>query len=352
MRLALSLSVICLLAVCLAAPATAARSVLVVGDSLSIPLGKQLEHYYALQPAVAFHSQGKVSSGLVRPDFYNWPEVLGVLAAKRQPDVLLVMLGTNDVKAISANGKRLDFGGEAWNQEYARRVQQLLDIARSHNPEVVIHWVGAPAMADPELDAGVRHVNAVIKKQVERVPNCHFIDSRLSLADQAGRYMQHARTPEGKVTLRADDGIHLTTAGAALLADCCLGSMDMNTNSQQTVLAQAPPSQLLPQQKAEQGQAQSRLPERAVSLQQAAASVPAYALQESSWSHVAKARSRAGELSSQGIPAWIKTVDLGGKGVWHRVMIGSFNSLERARQRKLDLSRRHALSHTLIVKTG
>lgn len=73
-----------------------------------------------------------------------------------------------------------------------------------------------------------------------------------------------------------------------------------------------------------------------------------HALQESSWKNIAEARNRAGNLQKKGVPAHIVSVDLGDKGVWHRVMIGSFDNRKEAEQYKKTISKRFDLAHVII----
>ncbi len=431
---------------CVALPgqAQARESVLLIGDSLSISLGQQLERHYALRPGVEFHRQGKVSSGLARPDFYDWEAQLTSLARRQRPNLLVIMLGTNDDKPLRTATGVLSFGSRDWDREYRRRVQSLVDIARRHNPAVEIHWIGAPVMGKDKLDQAVRHINGVVAAQLARNTNCQFIDTRSSLTNQSGAYTQYTRTSSGQVQLRADDGVHLTPTGAALLAQTYLDARGSGSG----MLAAAPkpeaqpaqlrlhsavalrehssgPSLQAPVAPRNAASAQARTgnsapaqtvvevktapaslpverpavvasaPEVTTPLQTAAlrtptqpaalpaavsqsvASAPAvskpavksaqaaqpklqpvqvagrpYALQESSWSDAAQAKRRADKLAAKGLSTWVKQVDLGAKGIWHRVMIGSFENLDRAQQHKRQLAQRFSLSHALIVRVG
>ena len=337
---------------CLGAPASARETMLVVGDSLSIPLGEQLERYYSLRPDVQLHRQGKVSSGLARPDFYDWETQLDRLSRRYRPDVLVIMLGTNDFKSLDNGVENVRFATQAWNREYARRVQRLVDIARRHSPHVAIHWMGAPIMGRDDLNAAVRHINQVVKLQLERNSACFFIDSGATLADANGRYVQYAPSHEGRVRLRADDGVHVTSTGAALLADRCLESLVSSgaAPAMRPTLAQQAVSFTPAVQQAASEQMrtkESRVPPRA-----ATHASRAYAIQESSWANAAQAEHRAEQLSARGVEAWVKAVHLGAKGVWHRVMIGSYASLAIAKEHKQMLSKRISLAHALIIKLG
>jgi len=74
-------------------------------------------------------------------------------------------------------------------------------------------------------------------------------------------------------------------------------------------------------------------------------------LQESSFQNAREAETRARSLERLGVPARVVMADLGDKGVWFRVMIGSFSSMQEARRYKQQLSTRHDLAH-LIIREG
>lgn len=74
-------------------------------------------------------------------------------------------------------------------------------------------------------------------------------------------------------------------------------------------------------------------------------------LQESSFQNAREAETRARSLERLGVPARVVMADLGNKGVWFRVMIGSFTSMQEARRYKQQLSTRHDLAH-LIIREG
>ncbi len=75
---------------------------------------------------------------------------------------------------------------------------------------------------------------------------------------------------------------------------------------------------------------------------------PGLTIQESSWKSISEAKTRAKALQKKGMPAHIVSVDLGGKGVWHRVMIGSFDSRKDAEKYKKSMSKRYNLADAII----
>lgn len=211
------------------APATAAVSghnVLVAGDSLSLFLADALRPVVSGLPDTTFHSKGKISSGLARPDFFNWEREMARLAAESRPDTVVIMIATNDNQTMTRpDGRKVAFGRPGWETEYRRRVRRLVELARAGNPTARIFWVGAPVMGRPQLNADVAVINGIIARQIAALPDCHFVDVWRTLADGAGRYVAAVPTPSGPRTARTRDGVHLTPFGARLLANATLSAM-------------------------------------------------------------------------------------------------------------------------------
>ncbi len=76
-----------------------------------------------------------------------------------------------------------------------------------------------------------------------------------------------------------------------------------------------------------------------------------YVLHESSWRTSDKAMERVGALRRRGIgDVRFQRVDLGEKGVWHRVYIGSFETPSQARRYMQGLQRNMPLKHLVIMQ--
>ncbi len=208
-------------------PQTVALSVLVVGDSLSISLGEQLEEFFTRQHGVHFKRVGKVSSGLARPDFFDWEEQLTALANQTRPSLVVIMIGTNDNKPLSRHGGHAAaFGSAGWAREYTARAQRLLDICQASNPDARVFWVGAPIMGQSELRDDVVRINSVISDLCTRNRNCLYVDTWRTLADENGQFTQYWTSEHGeRIKIRADDGVHLSFTGSRLLALRCLDVM-------------------------------------------------------------------------------------------------------------------------------
>ena len=200
------------------------RSVLLVGDSLSIGLGKQFDAVFAGRPGVRFAHLGKVSSGLANPAFFNWDEQLAAQVKAHHPDLVLIMVGANDDKPLPAlGGGQAAFGTKAWDAAYAARLARLHAIVRAENPQAAVAYIGVPVMGDPAFNARMLHVNGVIEKTARSLPDASYIDVEHTLADASGAYAPVARTADGNVVkLRAEDGVHISGTGSRLLAARCL----------------------------------------------------------------------------------------------------------------------------------
>ncbi len=217
------------------------RSVLLIGDSLSIPLGQRLEEHFLKTPGLAFQRYGKVSSGLARPDFFDWEAGLTSLTRSMRPDTVMIMLGTNDTQSLkSPDGRVHHFGDTGWEKEYGRRMQRLFDICRASNPKARIYWIGAPIMGKPKLAQDVKAVNLVARSRCERTRDCHFVDTWAVLADREGNYLAAADIAGERVRLRSDDGIHLSGPGARLLTDRFISAMGQIESDQAGLTAARP----------------------------------------------------------------------------------------------------------------
>ena len=210
-------------------PRRQVSSLLVAGDSLSISLAEQLERGLAQDGRMRFGRLGKVSSGLARPDFFDWEAAMEILAGRMKPEVALIMLGTNDSKLLRGpDGSQLgaSFATPEWDQAYAARVQRIISICRKGNPGVLIFWVGSPVMSDPTLSRELEHVNAVIARTVAANRDCYFVETWDVFSGPDREFVMHKPGLSDGMPLRARDGVHLTQAGAQALAERCLWVME------------------------------------------------------------------------------------------------------------------------------
>lgn len=208
------------------APAAAhgAKRIMLVGDSLAVGLGKQLETVFAASPGVTFVHLGKVSSGLANPAFFNWDARLSALVKAHHPQVVLLMFGANDDKPLPGrDGRSLPFGTPEWDVAYTARLVRMTAIIRADNAKAKIFFLGVPVMADPAFNTRMTHLNGVLAAMTRTVPDCAFVKTADVLAAPSGAFAAKGRHADGSlVKLRADDGVHISGTGSRLLAGRCL----------------------------------------------------------------------------------------------------------------------------------
>lgn len=193
----------------------------VIGDSMIAGgFGLFLARDLQKQHGYPVLRRGKTSSGLARPDFFDWMKEAERLVGEFSPDVSVVMFGGNDVQGLyMGKGEWIRWQDPEWSAEYARRVVAFCDIIAPAQQS--IFWVGMPVMRPPKFHARVQRVNTIFRAEMAIRKNAHFIDAWNVLADENGEYADriHLEPPEEgtkakKVRVRAGDGIHLSPKGA------------------------------------------------------------------------------------------------------------------------------------------
>ena len=198
--------------------------VLIVGDSIGLDMGGPLQTDLAGTGVVNAALDGRVSTGLTRPDYFNWPAELTADIKSTQPQVVVVMIGANDAQDF-LGPPDVPYTSPQWNTLYAQRVAQFMQIAGSGGATVV--WVGMPPMQDPGLNAQMSDVNAVVQHQATLAhPAVTFVSTDKSLGTAQGGYTAFVTNAAGQiVNVRTPDGTHLTPGGGQVVAQEVIGEL-------------------------------------------------------------------------------------------------------------------------------
>lgn len=203
--------------------------VYIVGDSDAGTFGPYLQTLLDGTLVTTTDLNYKVSSGLARPDFFNWPAELDAKMPEVDPDIVVVTFGGNDSQGLSlpeltAEGN-IDFiigdpvSNEAdWLEEYEKRAGEIMDLLLENDRHVI--WVGIPNDDNPEVTAALALQDQAAKAAAADRPDVVFVDtwSRFSGRDGGwAEFVVDPRDQEGK-DVRADDGFHLNQNGAEILA--------------------------------------------------------------------------------------------------------------------------------------
>jgi hypothetical protein len=193
-----------------------AAKILVVGDFMASGLAEGLRTAFAEDEDIAVIEETNGSSGLVRDDFHDWPAVLPEMIETVEPQVVVVMLGSNDRQEISADGTSLALLSEPWIAEYGSRVSEIAEIVKNHGAELV--WVGAPAFQSPRMTADILAINEIYRNRLADGTGT-FVDIWDGFVDEQGRFVFTGSDIQGQqVRLRGNDGINMTDAGKRKLA--------------------------------------------------------------------------------------------------------------------------------------
>ena len=183
---------------------------LVTGDSFAHYLGQQLDA--ARRPRVTT-IESRPSTGLARPDYFDWTARARAQLTELKPGGVVVFLGANDCQPIrvGGTGRWVTVGTTAWVGEYRRRAAGLMRLYTG-KAERLVQWVGLPIAERPDIAACYRAMNAATAAAARDVRGVTWVDS-WALYAVHGRYSVRV----GGVLARQDDGIHLTFDGTRLL---------------------------------------------------------------------------------------------------------------------------------------
>ena len=191
--------------------------VAVVGDSLAAGLGVFMER--VLRPAVTrVTKQGRISTGLARQDYFDWPAAMRQIMDSYHPDLVVVMTGVNDNQGLQSPGGQLQtpIGTFEWPKAYEQRVEGFARIAVNRGAHVV--WVGMPIVSDRKRWPLFQRQNAIFKRVAARTPNMTYVDVWDRFAQPDGGYSAYLNDG-GKVELiRESDGIHFNGTGYEIVA--------------------------------------------------------------------------------------------------------------------------------------
>jgi lysophospholipase L1-like esterase len=194
--------------------------VLVIGDSLGIDLGWGFAVRRSIGGTLTVTDDSVGSTGLVRSDFYNWPQHLRQDLVTLHPDVVVVLFGANDEQSISTPHGLARLGTAAWASAYARRIRQLVSVAAAHNATLL--WVALPRMA-PTSDlspAFVAEVDRIGRVALRGEADAIYVSTSTLFTTPSGRYTPYVRlAPHVVENGRQPDGVHLTPAGATAMDD-------------------------------------------------------------------------------------------------------------------------------------
>ena len=204
----------------------------VAGDSLVITPGYAIVRAAGSSPAMepVGTVDGRVATGLTRPDVFNWFDEIRRQVKELRPKVVVLAFGGNDDKAYMTglpDGTSIgDFGSWAWRKEYGRRVGGVMDTINRAGAFAI--WIGLPQTSSPDQTARFDVVNAVAEKQARKRPGrAVYVDTYTMFAGDDGGYTQYLPNGSGQLEkVRAGDGVHFERAGGDMIARIVLKELN------------------------------------------------------------------------------------------------------------------------------
>jgi uncharacterized protein len=206
-------------------PPTASNpaKVFIVGDSDAGTFGPYLQTLLDGTGIVTTELDYKVSSGLARPDFFDWPAEIAAKLPAADPDIVVATFGGNDAQGLSVASGDFVVGdpvaNEAeWTAEYEKRVGAVMDQLTAGGRTLI--WVGIPNDDNPDVTARMKIQDQAARAAAAERPGVVFIDTWKRFSGRDGNWAEFVIDPrdgQGK-DVRADDGFHLNQNGAEILA--------------------------------------------------------------------------------------------------------------------------------------
>jgi hypothetical protein len=188
----------------------------IAGDSLAGSVGPSLGQLTADTGVVAPQYDSRVSSGLLTPDFFDWPKHAQEQLAQLDPEAVVFVIGTNDANVWSP---RLA-------ADYRFRTETMMRelVGKNHR---TVYWVGPPVAKDSDLEAGVKAVDAIAREAAAQVKGVVYVDAHTLFDDENGDYQQSFTDELGqRQVMRAGDGVHFSVDGADYISRAIFGLID------------------------------------------------------------------------------------------------------------------------------
>jgi hypothetical protein len=193
------------------------------GDSLAEVPGQSLERVVGSGGAVNVLSvESRLSTGLERPDVYNWftrmPEVIRQL----HPNVVVLSFGADDdhdyMTGLPAGHTIGRLGSPTWVAEYQRRAAGVTQQFKAAGVYVV--WVGLPITRGEGWNKPFRIINRILWTVAKSAPgSATFIDTYRMFQDERRHYADYLRNGQGQLVLmRSPDGVHYQPPAGDLIA--------------------------------------------------------------------------------------------------------------------------------------
>ena len=195
--------------------------VLVTGDSQAEFVGQRLVDV-APPGLLRTDVVARNSTGLTRPEFFNWEVNARQEIAARDPDAVVMLMGGNDGFNVTVDDQSYGPFTPEWETEYARRTAVVMRELASGGRRPV-YWAPSPTARDEEFNRIFRIQNFAVERAARAVPGARYVDLYTTI--DGGRFRAISRIDGRRVISRQADGVHFTREGALVPARLVVRAM-------------------------------------------------------------------------------------------------------------------------------
>jgi uncharacterized protein len=161
----------------------------------------------------------KNSTGLTRPQKFDWVEELRRIGESFKPQLFVMSLGLNDRQSVVENGKVTLETTSEYPAKYKERVTAALKSAAGANARLL--WVGLAAMREAAADRDAREKNKLFSEAISELadPRIEYVEPWKLSPSGDDKFASFGPDGKGKmIQIRTSDGEHFTSAGDMLVA--------------------------------------------------------------------------------------------------------------------------------------
>lgn len=198
-------------------PARRILRVWIAGDSMAGVFGQTLANLANRTGVVRAAYESRHSTGLTRPDIFDWPARIEQVESLQRPDVTVFVFGANDGERLMYQNHAVSIDSPEWALAYSSRVARVMAAALTGGRRVL--WIGMPVMRADSFSRHMRLLNDIFRSEASRHPGVSYVSTWRMFATPAGAYTAYLQGDAGEERLvRETDGIHYTRVGATRLA--------------------------------------------------------------------------------------------------------------------------------------
>ncbi len=195
--------------------------ILVIGDGLAGGLGNGMLRMAEADPGFEILNRFNESSGLARPEVYDWAAAIPKIVENAPVDAIVVLVGLNDRQGIRSGNIRYVFKGPDWEKAYVASVDRVLVATKQTGAKTF--WVSLPPMENKVFDGDMQYLNSLHKTRVAAVGG-QFVDVRPFFVGADGAFIDRGPDETGNERkLRERDGIKFMKAGNNRFGQLVLG---------------------------------------------------------------------------------------------------------------------------------